>query len=70
MSEVGPTVGHMNPDSLLNLGLAVVCETCESEIEVLDDAADHGVCRHCGVAFLLDADLLVLSEPLRPTLSA
>lgn len=49
-------MGHMLPDSLVNLGLAVVCETCESEIDVLDDAADHGVCRHCGIAFLLDSD--------------
>ncbi len=59
----------MNPDSLVNLGLAVVCETCESEIDVLDHAADHGVCRHCGVAFLLDSGarqslgLIVRSTP-------
>ncbi|MGA8851836.1 MAG: hypothetical protein WB508_08960 [Aeromicrobium sp.] len=45
----------MNPDSVVSLGLAVVCETCESEIDLLDGSADHGVCRHCGIAFLLDS---------------
>lgn len=33
------------------------CETCESEIELLDAPGAHGVCRHCGIAFLLDADV-------------
>lgn len=32
----------------------MVCETCESEIDVPDEHAELGVCRHCGIAFLLD----------------
>jgi hypothetical protein len=42
--------------ALVTWGLAVICETCESEIDVLDDVAGRGVCRHCGIAFLLDAE--------------
>lgn len=45
----------MHPDSLVNLGLAVVCETCESEIDLLDEPDTLGVCRHCGIAFMFDA---------------
>jgi len=37
-------------------GLSIVCETCESDIDFPDDYADIGVCRQCGVAFLVDAD--------------
>ena len=37
-------------------GMATVCETCESDIDFPDDYADIGVCRQCGVAFLVDAD--------------
>ena len=36
-------------------GEAIVCETCESDIDFPDDFADVGVCRHCGIAFLIDA---------------
>jgi hypothetical protein len=36
-------------------GLSIVCETCESDIDFPDDYADLGVCRQCGVAFLIDA---------------
>lgn len=46
----------MDIDSLVSFGLAVMCEACESEIDLIEDSADHGICRHCGVAFLLDAD--------------
>ncbi len=56
MSDGGRNVTNMPLDSLILLGLAVLCETCESEIDVSDDAAERGICRHCGVAFLLDAD--------------
>jgi hypothetical protein len=40
-------------ESLVDLGLAVTCETCESEIE-LDAASSEGLCRQCGLSFLLD----------------
>lgn len=40
-------------ESLIDLGLAVACETCESEIE-LDTSSSEGLCRQCGLAFLLD----------------
>jgi hypothetical protein len=40
---------------LSSLGLSTVCETCESDIDFPDDFADVGVCRHCGIAFLIDA---------------
>ena len=40
-------------ESLVELGLAVICETCESEIELGTDSAE-AVCRQCGLAFLLD----------------
>lgn len=66
MSEATPTVGPMNLDSLVSLGLTVVCETCESEIDVLDDDIGRGVCRHCGIAFLLDP----VSAPRAARLSA
>jgi hypothetical protein len=35
-------------------GMDTVCETCESDIDFPDDYADLGVCRQCGVAFLID----------------
>ena len=41
-------------DGLVPSGLSVVCETCESDIDFPDDHADLGICRHCGVAFLVD----------------
>jgi len=41
-------------DSLVEQGLALVCETCECEIDFPDDHAEVGVCRQCGVAFLLE----------------
>lgn len=37
-----------------DLDLGLLCETCESEIDLLDDSPDRGVCRHCGVAFRFD----------------
>lgn len=40
-------------ESLIDLGLAVACETCESEIE-LDASSSEGLCRQCGLSFLLD----------------
>jgi hypothetical protein len=42
-------------DSLVEQGLALVCETCECEIDFVDDAsAEVGLCRQCGLAFLLE----------------
>ncbi len=31
--------------------LLLLCETCESPIDLLDDVDERGVCRHCGLAF-------------------
>ena len=42
-------------DGLSPRGIDTVCETCESDIDFPDDYADLGVCRQCGVAFLIDA---------------
>ena len=43
-------------ESLVDLGAALVCETCECEIDFPDDlASEVGICRECGIAFLLDA---------------
>lgn len=52
--------------SLAVLGLAIVCDTCESEIDLMDDAAERGVCRHCGMAFLLDDPM---SDPVSDAVS-
>jgi predicted amidophosphoribosyltransferase len=49
-------------ESLVELGLAVICETCESEIEPGTDPAE-GICRQCGLAFLVEPDAV------RPDLS-
>ena len=42
-------------DGLSPRGMDTVCETCESDIDSPDEYADLGVCRQCGVAFLIDA---------------
>ena len=43
-------------DSLIDAGLALVCETCESEIEFAEDLeSEVGICRECGLAFLVQA---------------
>jgi hypothetical protein len=40
----------------VDLGLTLTCETCASEIDFPDgDSPDVGVCRQCGLAFLVDA---------------
>ncbi len=31
--------------------LVLLCETCESPVDLLDDVDERGVCRHCGLAF-------------------
>lgn len=42
--------------SLAHIGLALVCETCDGEIDLPDDLdAGTGICRQCGIAFLVDA---------------
>jgi hypothetical protein len=42
--------------SLAHIGLALVCETCDGEIDLPDDLeAGTGMCRQCGIAFLVDA---------------
>ncbi|MFL6088961.1 MAG: hypothetical protein ACJ71Z_02345 [Aeromicrobium sp.] len=43
-------------DGLAWHGLSMICETCESDIDFPDDdVMSLGVCRQCGIAFLLDA---------------
>jgi hypothetical protein len=43
-------------DSLVDQGLALVCETCECEIDFPDDrGAEVGICRQCGLAFLMES---------------
>jgi hypothetical protein len=43
-------------DGLSLHGLSILCETCESVIDFPDDsAASTGVCRQCGIAFLIDS---------------
>jgi hypothetical protein len=50
------TEGVGMSESLVDQGLALVCETCECEIDFPDDrASDVGICRECGIAFLMDA---------------
>lgn len=55
-------------ESLIDLGLAVVCETCESEIEIGADPAE-GICRQCGLAFLVEPDAIG-SEPTNRNLAS
>ena len=43
------------PAGLSPRGMDTVCETCESDIDFPDDYADLGICRQCGIAFLIDA---------------
>ena len=41
-------------ESLVDDGLHMVCETCESEIDFPDEiASEVGICRQCGIAFLV-----------------
>jgi hypothetical protein len=43
-------------DSLIDSGLTMVCETCETEIDFPDEVASEvGICRQCGMAFLVGA---------------
>jgi hypothetical protein len=45
----------MMNDGLTSYGLSTVCETCESDIDFPDDlTVETCVCRHCGMAFLVD----------------
>jgi hypothetical protein len=49
------TEGVVVNDSLVDLGLALVCDTCESEIDFPDElASEIGICRQCGMAFLME----------------
>ena len=42
--------------SLRSLGLMLLCEVCEAEIDLPDNLVEGtGICRHCGIAFILDA---------------
>jgi hypothetical protein len=43
-------------ESLVDEGLHMVCETCETEIDFPDEVASEvGICRQCGMAFLVGA---------------
>lgn len=43
-------------DGLTSYGLSIVCQTCEADIDFPDDqTTETCVCRHCGIAFLIDA---------------
>jgi len=42
-------------DGLTSHGLSIVCQTCEADIDFPDDeTAETCLCRHCGIAFLVD----------------
>jgi hypothetical protein len=42
--------------SLRHIGLALICETCDGEIDLPEDLeSGNGICRQCGIAFLVDA---------------
>lgn len=45
-------------DGLTSYGLSIVCETCESDIYFADDH-ESGLCRTCGLAFLIDGPMSV-----------
>ena len=39
-----------------SIGLAMACEACEGDIDLPADlASGTGMCRQCGIAFLVDA---------------
>jgi hypothetical protein len=43
-------------DTLRHIGLLLVCEICEGEVDLVDGPeSDAGTCRSCGLAFVLDA---------------
>lgn len=42
--------------ALAHIGLALVCEACDGEVELPDDLErGTGLCRQCGLVFLVDA---------------
>lgn len=49
---ISPSPRHV--ESVADVWLPLVCETCENEIDLIDESPERGLCRHCGVAFLLD----------------
>jgi len=50
-------------DGLSLHGLSILCETCESVVDFPDDnTAQTGICRQCGIAFLIDANPTPLHE--------
>lgn len=55
-------------DGLTTLGLSVTCEACESDLDFVDAFAEVGVCRQCGIAFLVDHTAEYSTEQdLQPT---
>lgn len=42
--------------SLRYLGIMLLCDTCDGEVDLPEDLEDGtAMCRHCGIAFLIDA---------------
>jgi hypothetical protein len=41
-------------DGVTSAGLSIVCEACECALDFNDDFTDIGICRQCGIAFLVD----------------
>ena len=39
--------------SMRHLGIMLICETCEGEVDLYDEDAPIQ-CRHCGIAFAID----------------
>ncbi|MEJ7635422.1 hypothetical protein [Aeromicrobium sp.] len=52
--------------SLAHIGLALACETCEGEIDLPEDlTSGNGICRQCGIAFLVDAPYVTTDRARR-----
>lgn len=51
--------------SLRHIGLLLACEICEGEVDLHDDDSGTGTCRHCGIAFHIDAPYASRSESRR-----
>lgn len=53
-------------NALAHIGLALVCETCDGEVELPEDLeSGSGLCRQCGTVFLVDAPYLTAERSCR-----
>lgn len=41
-------------DGLTTYGLSIACATCATDLDFVDEFAEVGICRQCGVAFLVE----------------